>query len=306
MKKAFSLIELSIVILIIGILIAGVTGGSRLVAAMRVATARQMTQSSPVPSISGLVLWLEPTLENSFAISSVPATPSILTTVSEPEEGAGIGRWNDINPQSSIKNDATQTVALFQQPTYTTKGINNLPSLYFASREATATDVYLLSNLNVDYAQLSDLTVFVVYKLSTIYPNTNYCLFGNDNGSFDRFLCPRLVANSGTGTASSGSAYVTVSALNTLNAAISSSIFRNGVSSGSVVYINGTSAATFTESHSNSGTSNFYIGMIGVAATSGAFEGNIAEFIVFNRALKNEERREVEKYLGKKWGIVVS
>jgi len=306
MKKAFSLIELSIVILVIGILIAGIVGSSRLVSAMRLETARQMTQSSPVPSISGLVLWFEPTLENSFAISSVPVTPSILTNVAEPEEGARIGRWNDVNPQSTIKNDAIQTVALSQQPTYTTKGINNLPSLYFASREATATDHYLISNLNVDYGQLSDITVFVVYKISTIFPNTNYCLFGNDNGGFDRFLCPRHASNSGNGSTSSGSAYVTVAALNTTNAAIASTVLRNGVSSGSVVYINGTSAATFTESHPNSGTSNFYIGMVGVTSPAGSFQGNIAEFIVFNRALKNDERKDVEKYLGKKWGIQVS
>ncbi|MFM7620236.1 MAG: prepilin-type N-terminal cleavage/methylation domain-containing protein [Alphaproteobacteria bacterium] len=64
--KAFSLIELSIVILIIGILVAGVTQSSRLIRQMALSSARALTQSSPVPSIAGLVSWYEPTSEKSF------------------------------------------------------------------------------------------------------------------------------------------------------------------------------------------------------------------------------------------------
>lgn len=52
-KSAFSLIELSIVILIVGILIAGVTQSSRMVGKSRIKTAKTLTQSSPVGSIKG-------------------------------------------------------------------------------------------------------------------------------------------------------------------------------------------------------------------------------------------------------------
>jgi hypothetical protein len=41
-------------------------------------------------------------------------------------------------------------------------------------------------------------------------------------------------------------------------------------------------------------------------AVSGGFGGNIAELIIFNRALKNEERQAVEDYLGKKWQIKIA
>ncbi|MFM2200772.1 MAG: hypothetical protein RL769_827, partial [Pseudomonadota bacterium] len=64
--KAFSLIELSIVILIIGILVAGVTQSSRLVKRIRLLTAQNITNSSPVPTIKDLALWYESTLERSF------------------------------------------------------------------------------------------------------------------------------------------------------------------------------------------------------------------------------------------------
>ena len=32
----------------------------------------------------------------------------------------------------------------------------------------------------------------------------------------------------------------------------------------------------------------------------------LGEMIVFNRSLSNEDRKEIEKYLGKKWGIKVN
>ena len=65
-KNAFSLIELSIVILIIGILVAGVTTSSRLIRAMKLISAKQLTQSSPVLTISDLLAWFEPTKEGIF------------------------------------------------------------------------------------------------------------------------------------------------------------------------------------------------------------------------------------------------
>lgn len=36
------------------------------------------------------------------------------------------------------------------------------------------------------------------------------------------------------------------------------------------------------------------------------YKGNVGEIIIFSRALKTEERRSVEEYLGKKWKIKIS
>lgn len=65
-NKAFSLIELSIVILIIGVLIAGVTSASSVIYNSRVAAARHLTKSAPVNGIKDLVLWLETVSSESF------------------------------------------------------------------------------------------------------------------------------------------------------------------------------------------------------------------------------------------------
>jgi hypothetical protein len=42
------------------------------------------------------------------------------------------------------------------------------------------------------------------------------------------------------------------------------------------------------------------------AVPSSFFNGLLGEMIVFNRSLNNEDRKEIEKYLGKKWGIKVN
>jgi prepilin-type N-terminal cleavage/methylation domain-containing protein len=81
-QKAFSLIELSIVILIIGILVAGVTQSSRLVNEIRLSSARSVTQSYPVYSIPGISSWIETTLESSFN--------------SDFDDGATVSQINDI------------------------------------------------------------------------------------------------------------------------------------------------------------------------------------------------------------------
>ena len=86
MKKAFSLIELSIVLLIIGILIAGVTQSSRLIEQFKLTSARSKTKSSPVNSITGLSMWLETTAIESFLEN-------------ESENQATVSAWNDIGLQ---------------------------------------------------------------------------------------------------------------------------------------------------------------------------------------------------------------
>ena len=84
-NKAFSLIELSIVVLVIGILIAGVIQGSGMLVDSRLKSARALTRSSPVNGIKDLALWLETTSAESFLSS-------------EAENGTRLTLWNDINP----------------------------------------------------------------------------------------------------------------------------------------------------------------------------------------------------------------
>ena len=89
-KQAFSLLEISAVILIIGILIAGVMGGNILVAKTRIAAAQTLTVSSPIHGIKDSALWLETSVDTSFVEGEAANNNSITT-------------WYDARKSSSNK-----------------------------------------------------------------------------------------------------------------------------------------------------------------------------------------------------------
>ncbi len=292
MKKAFSLIELSIVILIIGILVAGVTQASRLVAQMRLASARAITQSSPVTSISGLTLWLDSTSEKSFADS-------------ETADAASISTWYDLNPQSITKINVGQATPSLQ-PTYSTNSANGLPSLFFNGFQS----FYLASLLGGGLFSTDQVSVFIVQKYlggdtSTIFWGTpsgalrfNIHAFHTSSGSFyfDFGNCCDATSRISVG--------VSISAVSNVFEVISavkksSGAFEARINGGTPIV----TSATMTSNLPTNSSSTLYIGS---SDEGHIFAGYIAEVIVFNRGLKADERQDIEKYLGKKWGIKVN
>ena len=61
LSKAFSLVELSIVILVVGILLAAITKGKDLYSDMQLKTAQSVTSSSLINSLKSVSLWLDTT-----------------------------------------------------------------------------------------------------------------------------------------------------------------------------------------------------------------------------------------------------
>ena len=121
-QKAFSLVELSMVILIIGILIAGVSQGIDLYGDFKLASARNLTSGSIVARVPNLSMWWETTMENSFA------NP-------KPNDGDLINQWNDINTQRAMKINLFNTSNSASRPAYKASAINNLPALKFSNAQ---------------------------------------------------------------------------------------------------------------------------------------------------------------------------
>ena len=317
-KKAFSLIELSIVLLIIGIIITGITQSSRLISAFRLSNARTVTNSSPVSSIEGLALWLETTREESFN-SSI-------------QEGSEISSWKNINPQSVELITAVQNIDS-RKPLYKENGINGLPAIYCdgdADSDAnTNTDnleiaagnsyrptseapfyndftMFLVASPEEDH-QIDvegDVTSGTVGQKYVLFPPQGTIRYGNGNAGVgislgtngvsvyehsSAYMSPVVVYG---GAISSKGAVITVNYKNKLaSLTVDGSINQAGVA-GSVYVTRAFPPTTFCYKEN---------------ATSGPegsdFKGHIGEFIVFSRSLKLEERQVVEQYLIKKWGI---
>jgi len=286
LKNAFSLIELSIVILIVGILVAGVTSSSRLIKRMKITVAQNLTQSSPVPSIKDLAVWYESSLEKSFIDS-------------EESDGTPITTWFDNNIQSSFKYDFKQaTVA--NQPKFSEGIINNLPAVRFDGVD----DFMMASQVGINS---KGLTAFVVGQRVAYGGSFQVSLAGLAAGQTDDTNSGSVVAfadfgnyfvsgtglqwftNNGSNHQGNGSPFILDTVFN---------------GTGNVIYLNGLGGAGYGI------TTNFLIDSLRVGckysnAPANFFNGFISEVIIYTRALSTEERRAVEAYLSKKYAIKV-
>ena len=212
-KKAFSLIELSVVVLIIGILIAGITQSSRLVRAMKLNTARSLTRSSDVNSIRNLTAWFDATAEGVFSSScntnstntnltsttrafdtnTSTGNPSVTTPFSAyimPEHRQVVRLWKDSNPQdvdadkvileyAQTGNCTTQnysvtgTTGVDKGPMYHNSGLAGLPSIYFDGAASS-----WFSSINPVTMPIAagkkDFSFFTVYRTDPDYVGGNH------------------------------------------------------------------------------------------------------------------------------------
>jgi len=280
--SAFSLIELSIVILIIGIIIAGVTQASRLVKSMRLSSVAAQTKSSPVASIKGLVAWFETTSPDSFPEST--------------DDNSPITDWLDISPQSSVKNNASQSTS-DSQPLYIASGINDLPVVSFDGVDDVLNAPEIIPGR-------SDYTVFIVEERRA---GDSGMMIGSSSGA-------------NLGYDGSGDNIQIFHHLNGVNdwtnvgvAAYSSPVarilcFTNKVTSDTHgdknSYLNGEEQGVSSGFLPGS-DSSYLIGFSPHTNGTVYYNGYIGEIITFNRQLKNEERVSITQYLSKKWKIAL-
>ena len=286
-KKAFSLVELSMVILIIGILIAGVSRGIDLYQDMRLATARSLTQNSRVNRIEDLTMWFESTSEQSFEKPN-------------PNDGDRIALWKNINFKLSNRIDVVQSTQ-DSKPFYVRNGINNIPALRFDDEQfLTASNVKISEIVSSDQA-----TVFMVQNNFSGDDTTS--TFGWNNGNY-RFQSHAQEGGKvliDYGTTSSGFRTTTEELTNFLNQNKIITFVKNGsivkIKINAEILANSTSSGTIDTSLS----ADFSIGRYPPANYSYCFRGYIGEFIVFKKALTDAEIKDIEKYLSKKWSIKI-
>lgn len=303
--RAFSLIELSIVILIIGILIAGVTQSSRLINEMRLSSARSQTQGSPVAGVRGLTLWIETTSTDSL-LDAETVDQSVITV------------WNDINPQSSTKNgfikyNNTACATSTRCPLYVTNAIGNLPAILFDGSndlmENTATNI--VPNIT------NAATVFMVIRptadgdadpVEIVFSKRNTGATANIEVGYVRSTGATRgwayydgaggYATGATTAIASNANYITTMVYDTTVTAPYVKFYQNGGAPSGNQTVTGVSTPNLTTNSKGTLGKN--------QDTGGYFSGYIGELIIYDRYLRNEERQAIEDYLGKKWSIKIT
>ena len=293
-KEAFSLIEISVVILIIGMLIAGISQGIDLYQDSRLASARALTKNSRVGRIPDLVSWYETTAENIFS-SGTTSFQNIEKVQAEQK----INRWKDSNPNSIFKYDATQTSEA-NQPKIIFDKDSSLPIVRFDGNPR----FLALPDGTVPFGN-SEYTVIFISKIdnygtigvlgsgtyNTLY-KTNAFRYA-DNGALINYWWARdIVSASNSALKNQFQIFVFDYNKSTRN-----------------IYINGSNAASFSASDRDSTKLNNTIGLTCLNSCPGGQEylvGSIAELIIYDRALLTAERKDIEKYLSKKWAIKIN
>lgn len=305
-KQAYSLIELSIVIVIIGILIAGILQGSGLVNKSRIAAAISLTKSSPVITTPNLTLWLETSL--SYNEDTITST----THNTKPEDGDFISAWKDINPQLKKKKILSQTTVDGRRPNYLEKGINGIPSLEFDTDSGNQDYLTLTQGSMPINISDNSYTMFVVWKSDR--PSSDY------SGASSVILAQGEAADYHEAGLAINSAvkFQYYGQNNTYTSASSEVDYMPGKTYILGVAINNNNASNvrfFTNGFMSQGTSTnkdeadiqMDSFMIGTQQTALTFAGGLfSEIIIFDRDLTNEEIKTINQYLARKYGVTLT
>jgi len=288
-SRAFSLIEISMVILIIGILIAGIAKGVDLYQETKLITARTLTQNSRVARIADLVAWFEPTAENVFSIGT-----TAFTDIRNINNNQQINRWKDSNALSLNRLDATQTNAS-NQPRVVIDNSVMLPVINFRNSQAQFLN---LPDGTVPFGN-SPYSVIIVSKIA------GFGTFGIlGSGTYGTNNSTNAFRHSGDGTfvnywwsldiySSAGSMRINRFQIVTTTYDLSN---RR-------IYVDGALSRTLASSNR---ASTRFSNTIGTTNGNEYMNGDIAEIIIYQRAISDNERRDIENYLAKKWSIRIS
>lgn len=275
-QRAFTFVEMAVVLTIIGILITLVTGAVSAIDTARLNNARTITAKSNITQIDGMVAWYETSLNYSL-------DPKVRV------DGETVDNWYDISPSSIVSKENKLIKNASGSITYKKFGINNIPSIQF-----NGTSYFTLSALA--QGEINKSTIFFVFQrevtnslryLLDSATGTSYGVGVNDN--YVNFKTSILV-NTGTQNAD----------------------FTSHTPSILVVYLNNDYSKAYddnaelmvgntvvnTDSHSLNGLT--------IGALQGGlshFIGQISEIIIFNRPLLKPERKDILIYLSKKYNI---
>jgi Tfp pilus assembly protein PilE len=277
--RGFSLVELSIIIIIIGIFAAGVFASDKMISKFRLKTAESLTRSSPIVSITQNNLWLETTLESSF-------------NGSEADNEHAITAWNDQNQSGAVK---ASVVKVGLGPIYSNT-INRVHAVKFDATSSTnPSAANHLEIENANFLNGTDYTIFVLEKRQSA-SDDNYFL-GSDSGGAENQTLALGYSQNATVIHSQGGSNSYSSTVSTYADSKDKPrlfTFIHSATNGNKTYINGVLAG-------EDATKTNHLSNIERLAIGKGYTGEIGEIAIFTKALTNADRISVEDYLAKKW-----
>lgn len=300
-KSAFSIVELAIVIIIIGLLAGGITAGTKLIRQSKVKTAQKFTKSSPVWEIyndqleQSVVAWFDALDEDSITYDADTKLVSAWKSKVSPAVDSAEG-----------EHSATQTTEV-NQPLYVRDGMKDFPAIRFAN-DTSAEEDYLDAKVPL---AASDTTISVAIAY------TAYDKAGADPDNTSTAGTPGgTLWFQGSSSATAANSYdVQADATNDIqisDASSASGDFAINKLTTAVIIVNGTAVSIYrdfgdeqTTTKTSAASLARTVSYIGTNTTSSGafFHGDIAEIIVFDKALNSEEAILVRDYMATKYRV---
>lgn len=295
-RKAFSIIEIAIVLLITSLVILASIKATNLIQKSKISRANSLTKNSPLLQFEDIFLWLETTTELSLDGNEAENYEDL--SANDIAFGKGsITKWYDRNPNPVIRRNATSSTA---RPKYYYNCLNNIPCLKFD-------DNNFLQIENSQNHSLSDYSIFIVEKKSSSaampiissdssssinqsieigYSGSNEIYWGQGDSSAQKFFTSDILSKNNVNV------HLFINATNKSN------------SSNLKYYLNGTqisqsNPASIVDFANTTFGSALQIGKSG----SSYYNGSIGEIIILPYAIPKNQRVALTHYLKKKWGI---
>lgn len=277
-KRAFTIVEIGIVLVIMSILMGAVIGAKKLIYNTRIAAARTATSQSPVPKISNLIAWYETTLPNSF-------------TDAEMIDNYELTKWKNVSEINLSNSNDLQRVAT-SDVSMKINAINHAPSVYFNGNGNFTLTSYFQKSLR-------EATIFIVFRPSENLVATYKTLIDSNDGK------ARISINSNS---------VQVTNQFSANTSISSNVpnFSQKTDYILCVNINKNISRVFLNdpevivggSDINVGYNSFNGLVVGTDSMgNNGLRMTVSEIIIYSKILLKNERQEIFSYLKSKYRI---
>lgn len=204
-----------------------------------------------------------------------------------------ITAWNDLSG-----NSITNTI--LGNPSITANSLNDYDVLTF-----DGTGDYISTSLNISGNTFPQCDIYAVYKMT----GTSSAVWGEDNGSYDRFLVDANGAGGCTGSVTTGGSRVpgcinSPSLFPSNTPVITSVQFSEDESNGSSTIVNGANILTFTSNHEDETSNDFDVGSIG--RINFLMIGDIAEVFVFSEKLNLAKQIILHNHLSAKYNVALT
>jgi hypothetical protein len=164
------------------------------------------------------------------------------------------------------------------------------------------TDDMIKTDADIHPGRAPNVTVFAVFNSATAEPSPLRKLYGNDDGGFDRAVgLDDRAADANYAFFAGGSGAIAYFPLKAGQFYITADQFTATGFSG---WVDGAKTATAMAEWGPDALPNLYVGNTGTSFSE-FWQGDLAEMIVYVRALSDAERVQVEDYLAGKYGLTL-